>query len=478
MKKISKFTMTTLIFTVIVALLAACAPASPAAAPTTAAAAPTTAAAAPTTAAATTAPAAGKTLTMWTWKVAHVAGLEAIAKNFEAKTGTKVVITAYNPDEVYRTKITTSGQSGDLPDILSYWSGGQWEMAAADQLVELTSKVDDPWKANFLAGTYDKISVMSQTTFDTCAKDPKCTYTNIKVGQSFSVPYLAGNAFFVFGNKKLMTQAGLDPTKTPATAEDWLAMMKTIKEKTGIPGVVTGVQNPDVTHFWLFNPLLITSCGTATYDAIYNGTDSFTNPCAMKVLNFINDIAVNDLWMPGILQTNIDPADVAFSQGKAAFDIGGTYTLSFLLAQGMPVDDIVSFAIPPLKDSKISTLQVSASPLIDAMITKDSKNPDLALEWLKFLTSPDQMAVFAKIVGDLPAVKISSDPAVVGNVMSGLVKSMADTSPFTDSKATILDEPAKVLKVGLQQFITKETTPDKLAPEIDAANKAAWDARK
>lgn len=465
MKKFSKLAMTALIITVIVAMLAACAP--------KATAVPTTA---PVKEEAL--PYAGKTLTMWTWKVAHVPGLEAIAKNFETKTGAKVTITAYNPDEVYRTKITTSIQSGDLPDILSYWSGGQWEMAATGTLLELTDKVDSAWAGDFLADTYDKVSVMSQATFDSCATNSKCTFTNVKVGQSFTVPYLAGSANLVFANKKMMTDSGLDPAKPPATAEEWLQMMKTIKEKTGTPGLVTGVQNPDVLHFWLFNPLLITSCGIATYDAIYAGTDSFANPCAMKVLNFMNEIAVNDLWMPGILQTNIDPADVAFAQGKAAFDLGGTYTISFLLAQGMAMDNIASFPIPPLAGSAITSLQLSAFPLIDAMITKDCKEPELALEFLKFLTSPDQMAIFAKIVGDLPAAKIPSDPAVVGEIMAGLVKAMAGSSPFNDSKATILDEPAKVLKIGLQQFITVEITPDKLAADIDAANKAAWDARK
>jgi hypothetical protein len=30
----------------------------------------------------------------------------------------------------------------------------------------------------------------------------------------------------------------------------------------------------------------------------------------------------------------------------------------------------------------------------------------------------------------------------------------------------------------LQQFITKEIAPDKLAGDIDAANKAAWEARQ
>lgn len=414
---------------------------------------------------------------MWTWKVFHVPGLEAIAKNFEAETGIKVKVSAFNPDEVYRTKITTSAQSGDLPDVLSYWSGGQWELAATDQLLELTDVVDPDWKANFMAGTYDKVSVMPQDRYDSCQKDPKCTFKNINVGQSFSVPYLAGQAFFVFGNKELMKEAGLDPEKAPATAEEWLDMMKTIKEKTQKPGLVTGVQNPDVLHYWLFNPLLMASCGVETYDKIYNGTDTFSNECAVKVLNWMDDIAKNDLWTPDILQTNIDPADVAFSQGKAAFDIGGTYTLGFLIAQGMSPDNILSFAIPPLEGSKYEKLEIGASPLIDAMVTKNSKHQKEALEFIKFLTTPEQMTVFARATGDLPAVKVPADPDKVGAVMVGLLNAFSDKSPFNDSKAEILDAPGKVLKVGLQQFITKETTTDELVKKIDDANKAAWEER-
>jgi len=415
-------------------------------------------------------------LTMWTWKVFHVPGLEAIAKNFEKETGIKVSVTAYNPDEVYRTKITTAAQSGDLPDILSYWSGGQWEMAAPDLLVELTDVIDQDWKDVFLPGTFDRHSVYPQDKYDFCQKDPDCSFKNIKVGQVFSVPYLAGQAWFVYGNKELIKNAGLDPNTPPKTAEEWLDMMKAIKENTGTAGLVTGVQNPDVLHFWLFNPLLITSCGVETYDAIWDGKDSFTNPCAMRVLDWMDEIAKDDLWMPGILQTNIDPADVAFSQGKAAFDIGGTYTLGFLIAQGMDPENILSFAIPPLAGSELDRLEIAPFPLIDAMVTKDSKYPQEAIKFLRFLTSPDQMALFAKITGDLPAVKVQADPAKVGQVMVGLINALSDWSPFIDSKAQMLPEPSKVLKTGLQGFITGETTPEALAADVDAANQAAWQA--
>lgn len=416
-------------------------------------------------------------LTMWTWKIFHVPALEAIAKNFEAETGIKVAISAFNPDEVYRTKITTSAQTGDLPDILSYWSGGQWEMAATDLLVELTDKVDSPWSQDFLPGTYDKVSVMSQERFDACQSDPQCTYKNIKVGQSFSVPYLAGQAWFIFANKQILAEAGLDVNQAPANAEEWLAMMKTVKEKTGKPALVTGVQNPDVLHYWLFNPMMMTSCGVELYDDIYNGKESFTNPCAVKVLNWINEVAQNDLWTPDILQTNIDPADVAFAQGKAAFDIGGTYTLGFLLSQGMKAEDILSFALPALSGGAYEALEMSAFPLIDAMVTKDSQHQEAALEFLRYLTTPDAMALFALTAGDFPAVKVPSDPAKVGNVMPGLLAAFGDKSPFNDSKAQILDAPGKVLKIGLQQFISKETTPEELVKKLDEANAAAWAER-
>jgi len=449
-----------------VVLVTACQPVAPQVAP----------AAAPQQEA-TAVPAAKPELTMWTWKVFHVPGLEAIAKNFEATEGISVTVSAFNPDEVYRTKITTAGQSGDLPDILSYWSTGQWDMAATGQLVELTDKMDAEWKNSFLPGTFDRNSVFPQDKFDSCAKDPKCTYNNIKVGQIFSVPMLAGQAFFVFGNKQLMQDAGLDPNTPPKTADEWLEMMKTIKAKTGVPGLVTGVQNPDVMHYWIYNPLLMASCGVETYDAIYNGRESFGHPCSMAVLNWMYQVAKDDLWMPGILQTNIDPADVAFSQGKAAFDVGGTYTLGFLLAQGMDANNIVSFAIPPVKGSVDEKLKISPFPLIDVMVTKDSKNPDAALKFLRFLTDPEQMALFAKTTGDLPAVKVPADPEKVGATMVGLINALSPTSPFSDSKAEILTEPGQVLKTGLQQFITGETTPEKLVPEVDKANEAAWAAR-
>ncbi len=417
-------------------------------------------------------------LTMWTWKLNHLPGLQEVAKNFEAATGIKVTVQAFNPDDAYRTRLTTSSQSGDLPDIISYWTGGDdfWDKAGSGMFVELTNKVDEQWKNSFVPGTFDKSSVFSQGRFDNCQKDPNCTFKSVKAGQFFSLPYMAGSAYFVYGSKPLMKAAGLDPDKAPATAEEWRDMMKAIKEKTGTPGLVTGVMNPDVSARWLFNPLMMTSCGQETYDAIYGGRDTFLNPCAKRVFDFVYSLSQEDLWTADILQTDIDPADAVMAQGGAGFDIGGTYTLSGLMAHGMKAEDILAFPVPPLKDAQLKQLNVGVDGLIEAAITRDSKHPDEALQFLKFLTSPEQAGVFARIVGDLPAVKLDADPAKIGDAMAGLVKALnpAD-APFGKSNAEpYIDEIFNVLRPGLQAFITGETTPDKLAADTQNASEVGW----
>jgi multiple sugar transport system substrate-binding protein len=289
---------------------------------------------------------------------------------------------------------------------------------------------------------------------------------------------MAGSAYFVYGSKPLMKKAGLDPNVPPKTAEEWRDMMMTIKEKTGVAGVVTGVQNPDVSVRWLFNPLLMTSCGQETFDNIYNGYDSFQNECATRVFDFVYSLTENKLWTADILQTDIDPADAAMAQGKAGFDIGGTYTLSGLLSHGMKAEDIIAFAVPPLKDAKLDHLAVGVDGLIEAAITRDSKHPDEAVKFLKFLTSPEQGATFASTVGDLPAVKLEPDPELVGNAMAGLIVSLDPANaPFGQTTSEpLLDEILNVLRPGFQAFITGETAPDKLAEDTQNAAVAAWES--
>jgi multiple sugar transport system substrate-binding protein len=221
---------------------------------------------------------------------------------------------------------------------------------------------------------------------------------------------------------------------------------------------------------------MMTSCGQEQYDAIYGGRASFEDPCAMRVFDFMYQLAQEDLWTADILATDIGPSEAVMGSGKAGFIIGGTYTLSGIIAQGMKPEDVLAFGVPPLKDSALDHLSLGMDAFIEAGITRDSQHPEEALQFLKFLTSPEAAAEFAKTVGDVPATKLDADPAKVGDAMAGLVAVLnpAD-SPFGKSNAEpYIDEIFNVLRPGLQAFITGETTPEQLAADVQAASEAGW----
>ncbi len=364
------------------------------------------------------------TLTMWTWKAFHMPGLEAVGQAFTAETGINIQFEFTNPDDVYRTKLQTAAQSGDLPDIIAYWSNGQWDMAASGILVDITDQVDDAWASSFLPGTFESTSVWTQTKYDECQADAECLRTNLEAGQVFSVPMAAGSSGIIFANKAMLEQAGLDPTMVPANTDEWLDMMTKVYEATG-KGITIGGQFQDIIRNWMVDDLALTNCGIEKYHAMYEGADgaTFTDDCVKQAVSFIGQIAERGLWQPGFQTLTIDEADVAFVQGEAAFDVGGSYTLGFLIQQGMDPANIHTFTLPALPTSLQNPIALAPFSLIDLAVTTNSEHPEEALAFIKFFTQPENMITFAKITGDLPAVAISTDPAVAGPLMAGLAAS-------------------------------------------------------
>ncbi len=420
-------------------------------------------------------------LTMWTWKQFHMPGLEALAKDYADKTGVQVTFNVFNPDDAYKAKVTSSAQSGDLPDLLAWWAGGnrdgQWDLAAADILLDITKDVDATWAKSFLPGTYEKSSVWTQKDFDACAGDKNCAKSNLKVGQVFSVPLAAGSFYIIYANAQMLKAAGLDPNVTPKDTVEFLDMLSKVNTATG-KGITVGGKFSDILRNWFVNGLAISNCGPKKYSDMISGADgvSFTDQCVVDAFKVIADMSAKKVWQPGFQQLTIDQADIEFAKGNAAFDIGGSFTLGFLLQQGMKAEDIRLFALPALPTSLEKPIKLAPFALIDVGVTKNSKHPAEATAFLKYLTSADAMAKFAKITGELPAAKISSDVEVVGPIMAGLAAAYAgsetamqaspDWAPQGDTVWTALDTAANKLVTG---EATESSLPDLLKAADDAA---------
>jgi len=367
---------------------------------------------------------------MWTWKAFHVPALQALADQYFKKTGVKVTIELITPDDAYRTRLQTGSQSGELPDIISYWSGGHWdEIVASGMMLNITAQVDKSWASSFLPGTFENTSLFTQARYDSCQKNANCPSKERKVGDIYSVPFTVGSFGIVYVNKTMMKAAGIDPTYVPADTNEFLDMLGKIQKATG-KGATIGGKFTDILRNWIVNDWAMTNCGVKTYVDALNAEPgaTFTAQCVQQAYAGIGAMAKAKVWNPGFQTLTIDEADLSFARGEAAADFGGSFTLGFLLANGMKPEDIAVMTLPPLPTSLQRPIALSPFSLIDVMVSAQSKHPQEAVDFIHFLTTPETAATFAKMTGDLPGVTIPTDPAVVGDVMASLAGAYATAS--------------------------------------------------
>ena len=421
-------------------------------------------------------------ITMWTFKQSHVEALEAVGEKCSATTGVTVAVEAYTPDDAYATKVRSANQTGDLPDIVSAHSGGEeWQFAQAGILTDITEGFDETSQSNIIPSVL-KSATLSQETIDGSAADPANSLEDLVAGNWYAAPYLAGTPGVVFARKSILEAAGVDTETPPATWEEWIAAIQQTHEaddSTG--GIVTGLKVPETGYFWLYRPMAYGYLGS---DAFYSRQGENPDP-AWDATASVESLELYDqltpYWRPGVLNLAIDEADVAFAQGKAAWDVGGTFTLPFLSQQGVDPDDVMVFPIPMSEAGELTDVSFAASPLISAGVTSTSEHPEESLAFIKCLTSPDGAALFAQVAQDVPATELGElaidDPLV--QQLLGVVGSGDDAFEINDFSA---DPGAGTTGIPsatageLVKLVADQTSPEDLGATLAALYADAWAA--
>ncbi len=423
-------------------------------------------------------------LTVWTFKQSEVTALEAVGAEWTKTSGMPVKVSVYTPDDTYTTKIQSAAQSNSLPDILSVHSQGQdWTLAQAGIIQDLGGDFDSQWQGSFLPGVIEGMD-LTQDRIDNSGDDPATTLKSLEAGHFYSVPYLAGTPGVVFSRTSMLEAAGVDTSTPPATWGAWVAAMKkTVAADPQNGGLVTGLQVPETGLFWLYRPMSYAYLGA---DAFYGRESEAADPKwnsadSQKTIDLYDELT--PLWAPGVLALGIDEADQAFASGKAAWDVGGTFTLSSLTAFGLSANEVQVFPVPAAEGGKISQLAYQASPLIGASITSTTTHKAEALDFIKYLTSAEGAATFAKVAVDLPATTIPADQ-LTDPLLQQLVGLIATSGGSTDAFApndfsatpagTILHDAA----VTLTERVAGTKNATQVADDLTAQYSAAWTALK
>jgi raffinose/stachyose/melibiose transport system substrate-binding protein len=286
-------------------------------------------------------------------------------------------------NEAFKTKLTTVMQGGTPPDIFQSWGGGVMnDQINAGLLLDITSYLDadgGAWRNSFAPGA------LAVYALD---------------GKNYGVPWDMGMVGWWY-NKDLFAQANI--TQVPTTWTELLDDVKTLKAAGITPISLAGKDTWTGMHIWSY--LATRLCGQDGFLAAANRTGSFTDPCFVEAGTKLQELIALEPFQPGFLGAIHDEMQGYFGNGKAAMELSGQWAPSVESAQaadGVGVANLGFFSFPAVEGG--------AGALTDAMgggngfaIGKNAA-PE-AVDFVKYLTAPEQQKRVAAIGAGIPVVK-------------------------------------------------------------------------
>jgi len=212
-------------------------------------------------------------------------------------------------------------------------------------------------------------------------------------GHIYLMPW-RGSPILLFCNKTMLDKAGVKP---PKSWEDFVNVAKAVKEKTGYWGFATegGGLQPEGWHRMFDYLELYDNTATKGHFLSDDGKRAiFAGPAGVEALKVFVDI-----HQAGAAPTSPVTEDL-FSNGKAAMTFAGSWKFPGIEDAGVvKLDEVGVVPIPTYTGEGPSFTYGDPR---DLAIFQQSKNPDAAWEFVKFIIQEQQSLDCIKITGQLP----------------------------------------------------------------------------
>ncbi|MFD2419390.1 ABC transporter substrate-binding protein [Amycolatopsis pigmentata] len=349
----------------------------------------------------------GKTLTYWASN--QSTSLDADRKilqpeldKFEKQTGIHVNLEVIPWSDLLNRILaaTTSGQGPDVLNIGNTWS-------ASLQATGAFQKFDAATLAK--VGGKDKFLASSMTATGAPGQDPA------------AVP-LYGLAYALFYNKKMFSDAHLNPPTTwQELLDDAKRLTDPAKSQWGI--AVQGASYTEGAHFaFMF--------GRQHGAQLFNGTQpQFDSPEMVAGIKQYTDLITSGVANPSDAQAqNQTNTTGQFAAGKAAMIMMQNNAAATLKTQNMDESQYGVVPIPTIDPLPAGGKPVSSHVAgIDITAFAGSQNSEGALKFINFMTSLDEQKVLNAQLGSLPVVKDAyNDPQFSTPAISTYRKVLAD----------------------------------------------------
>jgi raffinose/stachyose/melibiose transport system substrate-binding protein len=361
----------------------------------------------------------------------------------------KIEITVLE-NEAFKTKLTTVMQSGEVPDIFQSWGGGTMnQQIEAGLLKDITADLDadgGAWRNSFAPGALGVYSYQ---------------------GKNYGVPWDMGMVGWWY-NKALFEQAGI--TTPPATWAEFLDTVQKLKD-AGITPIALGEGDkwPGM-HIWSY--LATRLCGQAGFEAAASRSGSFTDECFVEAGTRLQELIALEPFQEGYLGATHDEMQATFGNSKAAMELSGQWAPSVQAANSVDqkgVGENLGLFNFPAVDGGVGDVTDVIGGGNGFALGKDAE-PE-AIDFVKYLTSPENQTVIAEHGSGIPVVKGGEKGLTDANMV--LVQETFSAAKYFQLYYDQYLPPAmgSVLNDAVQGIFAGTSTPEEAAQVIEDSAK-------
>jgi ABC-type glycerol-3-phosphate transport system substrate-binding protein len=292
--------------------------------------------------------------------------------------------TTGNYGEIYQ-KTMASIQAKRLPAMAVSYESMTAQYAASGAVASLEPHVADG--ARGLAP--DDLEDFFETVLASCRFEEHG-------GALLSFP-LAKSVLMLYANHRVLREAGIE--KPPATWQDFLTQCRTIKEKTGKPGIALSVDCSTISA-------MILSTGG---EVLKDGALQYDQPASIAVFELLETLTKEGLAYQIAARTFDDEA--AFAANKIAFTLRTSAgSANMAMAMGGKNDDWSVNPIPQADPAKPATIVFGPNVTLFAVGTAQE---EAAWGFVKYFTSPEVMTEWTLATGYVPFRKSLADDSKI-----------------------------------------------------------------
>ncbi|KQQ07382.1 ABC transporter substrate-binding protein [Rathayibacter sp. Leaf296] len=390
-------------------------------------------------------------LTFTTWaSESEQAAFESLITDFEAANeGVDVQLNVVPYDQMF-SNIDAQLSSGEAPDVFRVDYGNLGVYSSQEQLLDISEYF-----------TQEQIDAFTPAFWEAVSYE----------GVPYGVPHQTDVSALLV-NTELLAAAGI--TDVPTTLDEAWTWEEFADVATTLRASLPAEQYPFVYNWqlggtprwlsWLFEAdgALLEEDGT---------TPAIDSPEGAKALDFTKSFFENDWVPPTSSVKSATYADSFFTEETAAMAFAG----SFLVPD---IDDLADFewvATPMPVDQRGAT-DLGGNALV---ATADTANPELAAEFLTFMTEAENMSEFCAATNELPT-RSDIDPASIEfavrpDVMPVFVEQASTITPRDVQQLTspFLAQISVAMQDQLEQaFVNGRSTEETLTDLSDAIGQA------